>query len=98
MLFCSGQQAEKIKDSKQAASYEACNAACRSPASPDTILIKRLLALEGDWVALPDRVDIEKIPQVRFNSFGGFTSNNCTLCIACRMLIAGTLLAGRRQC
>lgn len=35
----------------------------RSPASPDTILIKRLLALEGDWVALPDRVDIEKIPQ-----------------------------------
>lgn len=35
----------------------------RSPACPDTILIKRLIALEGDWVALPDRADIEKIPQ-----------------------------------
>ena len=28
------------------------------------MLIKRLVALEGDWVAFPDRVDIEKIPQV----------------------------------
>ena len=82
----------------QAAGYESCNAACRSPASPDTILIKRLLALEGDWVALPDRVDIEKIPQVRFYSFDGLTSNNCMLCIACSMFVPGTLLAGRGQC
>lgn len=37
---------------------------CRSPVCPDTVLIKRLVALEGDWVALPERVDIEKIPQV----------------------------------
>ncbi len=81
----------------QAASYETCNAACRSPASPETILIKRLLALEGDWVALPDRVDIEKIPQVRFNSCEGLTSDNCMLCIACPMFVAGTLLAGRGQ-
>lgn len=35
----------------------------RSPVSTDTMLIKRLVALEGDWVAFPDRVDIEKIPQ-----------------------------------
>ncbi len=66
----------------QAASCETCNAVCRSPASPDTILIKRLLALEGDWVALPDRVDIEKIPQVTVNSFDGLTSNDCLLCIS----------------
>ena len=31
---------------------------------PDTVLIKRLVALEGDWVAFPERIDIEKIPQV----------------------------------
>lgn len=37
---------------------------CRSPVCPDTVLIKRLVALEGDWVALPERADIEKIPQV----------------------------------
>ena len=41
----------------------------RSPVCPDTVLIKRLVALEGDWVAFPERVDIEKIPQVlRFTS------------------------------
>ena len=92
MLFCSGQQAEK--NQQQPASLETCNAACRSPASPDTILIKRLLALEGDWVTLPDRVDIEKIPQVRFNSFDGPTSNNCTLSTACPMLQGHCWLEG----
>ncbi len=28
------------------------------------MLIKRLLALEGDWVTVPGRMDVEKIPKV----------------------------------
>lgn len=28
------------------------------------MLIKRLLALEGDWVTVPGRMEIEKIPKV----------------------------------
>ncbi|KAL3131778.1 hypothetical protein ABBQ38_007495 [Trebouxia sp. C0009 RCD-2024] len=35
----------------------------RSPVCPDAVLIKRLVALEGDWLTLPDCVDIAKIPQ-----------------------------------
>ncbi len=37
---------------------------CRSPEKPGTMLIKRLLALEGDWVTVPGRMDVEKIPKV----------------------------------
>ena len=28
------------------------------------MLIKRLLALEGDWVTIPGRIEVEKIPKV----------------------------------
>ncbi len=28
------------------------------------MLVKRLLALEGDWVTVPGRMDVEKIPKV----------------------------------
>ena len=28
------------------------------------MLIKRLMALEGDWVTVPGRMDVEKIPKV----------------------------------
>ena len=28
------------------------------------MLIKRLLALEGDWVTVPGRMEVEKIPKV----------------------------------
>ena len=38
--------------------------ACRSPEKPGTMLIKRLLALEGDWVTIPGRIEVEKIPKV----------------------------------
>lgn len=38
---------------------------CRSPEKPGTMLIKRLLALEGDWVTVPGRMEVEKIPKVR---------------------------------
>ena len=37
---------------------------CRSPEKPGTMLIKRLLALEGDWVTIPGRIEVEKIPKV----------------------------------
>ncbi len=37
---------------------------CRSPEKPGTMLIKRLLALEGDWVTVPGRMEVEKIPKV----------------------------------
>ena len=32
---------------------------------PNQILVKRLLALEGDWLSVPGRIDIEKIPKVQ---------------------------------
>ncbi|CAL5222586.1 g4976 [Coccomyxa viridis] len=35
----------------------------RSPEKPGTMLVKRLLALEGDWVTVPGRMDVEKIPK-----------------------------------
>ena len=38
---------------------------CRSPEKPGTMLIKRLLALEGDWVTVPGRMEVEKIPKVQ---------------------------------
>lgn len=28
-------------------------------------LIKRLIALEGDWVTIPGSIEVEKIPRVR---------------------------------
>ena len=28
------------------------------------MLVKRLLALEGDWVTIPGRIEVEKIPKV----------------------------------
>ena len=30
------------------------------------MLIKRLLALEGDWVTIPGRIEVEKIPKVSY--------------------------------
>ena len=49
--------------------------ACRSPEKPGTMLIKRLLALEGDWVTIPGRIEVEKIPKVfrRHASIDGVT-------------------------
>ncbi|KAK9820562.1 hypothetical protein WJX72_011658 [[Myrmecia] bisecta] len=35
----------------------------RCPDHPHTILVKRLLALEGDWVLVPGVADIQKIPK-----------------------------------
>ena len=37
----------------------------RSPNDPKMMLVKRLLALEGDWIAVSGRQGVEKIPQVR---------------------------------
>lgn len=36
----------------------------RSPENPKKFLVKRLLALEGDWITVPGEVDIHKIPVV----------------------------------
>ena len=36
----------------------------RSPDNPKKLLIKRLLALEGDWITVPGEAEIRKIPQV----------------------------------
>lgn len=44
-------------------------AACRSPENPKKLMVKRLLALEGDWVAVPGEVDIHKIPSVLFHLY-----------------------------
>jgi signal peptidase I len=41
-----------------------CLGACRSPEDPDMTLIKRLLALEGDWVTIPGSLELAKIPKV----------------------------------
>ncbi|KAK9908797.1 hypothetical protein WJX75_003046 [Coccomyxa subellipsoidea] len=35
----------------------------RSPEDPDMTLIKRLLALEGDWVTIPGSLELAKIPK-----------------------------------
>lgn len=54
---------------------------CRSPYDPDTMVVKRLIALEGDWVTLPDHIDVKKIPQVQTwgTSVGGANYSNGTL-------------------
>ncbi len=57
--------------------------ACRSPENPKKLIVKRLLALEGDWVAVPGEVDIHKIPTVHSplqnwfqNDLGGKQAHN----------------------
>lgn len=35
----------------------------RSPAEPRRLLIKRLIGLEGDWVALPGSTKVERVPK-----------------------------------
>ncbi|KAK9846521.1 hypothetical protein WJX81_005897 [Elliptochloris bilobata] len=35
----------------------------RAPDRPGEYIIKRLVALEGDWLYVPGRVDVEKIPK-----------------------------------
>ncbi|BDA41476.1 mitochondrial inner membrane protease subunit 2 [Coccomyxa sp. Obi] len=35
----------------------------RSPEDPNMMLIKRLLALEGDWVTIPGSLELAKIPK-----------------------------------
>eukprot|EP00898_Chlorokybus_atmophyticus_P008305 jgi/Chlat1/8476/Chrsp80S07872 len=35
----------------------------RSPEEPHLTLVKRMIALEGDWVTLPGRGDIEQVPK-----------------------------------
>ena len=39
--------------------------ACRSPEHPSKLLTKRLIGLEGDWVAVPGEVSIHRIEKVR---------------------------------
>ena len=34
---------------------------------PGAVLIKRLVALEGDWLYVPGRADVQKIPKARHN-------------------------------
>ncbi len=41
--------------------------ACRSPDVPGAVLIKRLVALEGDWLYVPGRADVQKIPKARLD-------------------------------
>jgi hypothetical protein len=36
----------------------------RSPEEPEMMLVKRLLALEGDWITVPGKMEVEKIPKV----------------------------------
>ena len=38
----------------------------RAPDRPGEVIIKRLVALEGDWLYVPGRADVEKIPRARF--------------------------------
>lgn len=37
----------------------------RAPDRPGEVIIKRLVALEGDWLYVPGRADVEKIPKAR---------------------------------
>ena len=37
---------------------------CRSPNDPSVTLIRRLIGMEGDWVAIPGEARIEKLPKV----------------------------------
>lgn len=41
-----------------------CCIVARSPEDPNMTLIKRLIALEGDWVTIPGSIEVEKIPRV----------------------------------
>lgn len=38
---------------------------CRSPDDPRALLVRRLIGVEGDWVAIPGESRVEKIPKVR---------------------------------
>ena len=38
---------------------------CRSPTHPERLLVKRLIALEGDWLTIAGSSTIQKIPQAR---------------------------------
>ena len=53
----------------------------RSPDNPKKLLIKRLLALEGDWIAVPGEVDIHKIPKVQASSRREHSCLDCWQCM-----------------
>ncbi|KAH7435803.1 hypothetical protein KP509_06G080300 [Ceratopteris richardii] len=38
---------------------------CRSPTDPDQLMVKRLIAMQGDWVNVPGSHEIHQIPKGR---------------------------------
>lgn len=59
----------------------------RAPDRPGEVIIKRLVALEGDWLYVPGRVDVEKIPKVRMVLRVLVLDQHACMCTAAKICI-----------